>query len=59
MFQRAELKRVVPIASPGEVGLGGDQVTAGHQLVALDGGVVVDGPAILFECLGGVLDTND
>jgi hypothetical protein len=43
----------------GMVRLGGDQVAACHQLVALDGGVVVDGPFIIFENLGGVLDTNN
>ncbi len=40
------------------VRLGGDQVAARDQLVALDGGVVVDGPLIFFEGLGGVVDTN-
>jgi hypothetical protein len=39
--------------------LGGDQVAACHQFMALDGGVVVDGPLIIFENFGGVLDTND
>ena len=38
--------------------LGGDQVTAGHQSTALDGGVVVDGPLIFLEVFGVVLDKN-
>ena len=41
------------------VRLVGDQVTARDQFVALDRGAVVDGPPILAEGLGGVLDTND
>jgi hypothetical protein len=41
------------------VRLGGDQVTAGNQFVALDGGVVVNRPPILAEDLGVVLDTNN
>ena len=30
----------------------------GDQFVALDGGVVMDGPAILTEGFGGVVDTK-
>jgi hypothetical protein len=58
VFQGAELQLVIPIASARVVRLGGDQVAACHQFVALDGGVVVDGPLIIFENLGVVLDTN-
>ena len=58
VLQATELERTVPIAGPGVVGLGGDQVAARDQLVALDGCVVVDGPLVIFEGLGGVLDTN-
>ena len=58
MFEGAKLECIIPIASPRMIRLGGDQVAASHQLVALDGDVVVDGPFIFFECLGGVLDTN-
>jgi hypothetical protein len=42
------------MAGPGVVRLRGDQVTARDQLVALDGGVVVDGPLIFFEGFGEV-----
>ncbi|NIO62428.1 MAG: hypothetical protein GTO35_07545 [Gammaproteobacteria bacterium] len=48
------MKRIIPLSGPGVVRLGGDQVAAGDQFVALDGGVVVDGPPILAEGLGGV-----
>ena len=54
-----ELEGVIPVASPGMVRLGGNQVAACHQLVALDGGVVVDGPLVILEGLGVVLDTNN
>ena len=58
VLQRAELKRIIPIASAGMVWLGGDQVAASDQLVAFDGGVVMDGPLIILEGLGVVLDAN-
>jgi hypothetical protein len=58
VFEGTELKRIVPIASPGMARLGRDQVAAGNQFVALDGGVIMDGPFIILENLGGVLDTN-
>ena len=54
MFQGAELECIIPIASAWVIRLRWDQVTAGEQLVALDGGVVVDGPLVLFEGLGEV-----
>ena len=47
-------KFIVPLPGAGMVRLGGDQVAAGDQLVAFDAGVVVDGPLIIFENLGGV-----
>ena len=59
VLQGAELQLVIPIAGAGVVWLGGDQFAACHQLVALDGGVVVDGPLVILEGLGGVVDTND
>jgi hypothetical protein len=43
MFEGAELECIIPIAGPGMVRLGGDQVAASDQLVALDGGTIVDG----------------
>jgi hypothetical protein len=58
VFQGAELECIIPLAGAGMVRLGGDQVAARDQLVAADGGIVVDGPLIIFENLGGVLDTN-
>ena len=58
VVEGTKLKLVIPLPCAGVIGLGGDQVAAGHQFVALDGGVVVDGPAILAEGFGGVLDTN-
>ena len=36
----------------------GEQIAPGDLLVALDGGVVVDGPFIIFEDFCGVLDAN-
>ena len=44
VFQGAELECIVPIAGPGMVRLGGDQVAAGGQFVTLDGGVVAKWP---------------
>ena len=58
VLKGAELEGTIPSPGAGMVGLGGDQVTARHQFVAQDRGVVVDGPSILAEGLGGVLDTN-
>jgi len=49
----------MPIAAAGIVRLGGYQVAAGDQFVALDGSVVMDGPLIISKNLGEVLDTND
>ena len=54
-----ELERIIPVAGAGMVRLRGDQVAAGDQLAAQDRGVVVDGPLIILENFGGVLDTND
>jgi hypothetical protein len=59
MFEGAELVGIIPLPGAGMIRLGGDQVAAGDQLVALDAGVVVDGPLIIFENLGGVVDTNN
>ncbi len=59
VLERAELECIIPIAGPGMVRLGGDQVAAGDQLVALDGGVIVHRPLTIFENLGVVLDTNN
>jgi hypothetical protein len=58
VLQGAELERIIPSPGAGMVRLGGYHVAAGDQFVTLDGGVVVDRPAILAEGLGGVLDTN-
>jgi hypothetical protein len=58
-YLTTELECIIPIAGAGMIRLGGDQVAACHQFMALDGGVVVDGPLIIFENFGGVLDTND
>ena len=54
MLQGTELECIIPIASARVVRLGGEQVAAGNQFVALDGSVVVDGPLIFFEGFGGV-----
>ena len=54
LYLTTELEGIVPIAGAGMVRLRGDQVAAGNQLVALDGGIVVDRPAILAEGLGEV-----
>ena len=59
VFQGTELESRITPSGPGMVRLGGDQVSARDQFVALDGGVVMYGPLIIFENLGGVLDTND
>jgi hypothetical protein len=59
LYLTTELECIIPIAGAGMIRLGGDQVAACHQFMALDGGVVVDGPLIIFENFGGVLDTND
>jgi hypothetical protein len=45
VFEGAELKRIVPIASPRVVWLGGEQVAACHQFVAFDRGVVAKWPS--------------
>jgi hypothetical protein len=58
VLQATELECIIPLRGAGMVRLGGDQVAAGDQFVTLDGGVVVDGPPILVEGLGVVLDTN-
>ena len=59
VLEEAELEGIIPIAGPGMVRLGGDEIPSGDQFVAFDAGVVVDGPLIIFENLGGVVDTND
>ena len=50
---------MIPVAGTGMVRLGRDQIAADDQFVALDAGVVMDGPVIILENLGGVLVTND
>jgi len=45
----AGLKRIVPVAGAGMIRLGGDQVAASDQFVALDGSEVVESPAVLAE----------
>ena len=42
MLQAAELELVIPLTRAGVVRLGGDQVTPGDQLAALEGGVVMN-----------------
>jgi len=42
LYLATELKLVVPLTGAGMVRLGGDQVAARDQFVALDGSVVVD-----------------
>ena len=59
IFQGAELERTIPLPGARVFRLGGVQVAARHQLVAFDGGVVMDRPAVFAEALGVVLDTND
>jgi hypothetical protein len=44
VLQGAELQLIIPLARAGVVRLGGDQVAAGDQLVALDEGVVAKWP---------------
>jgi hypothetical protein len=44
VFERPELQLVIPLAGAGVVRLGGDQVAASCQLLALDGGVVAKWP---------------
>jgi len=39
VLEGAELKRVIPLPCAGVIGLGGDQVAAGDQFVALDASV--------------------
>ena len=58
MLQRAELQLVIPLPGAGVIRLGGEKVAPRDQLVAFDGGIVVDRPAIFAEAFGGVLDTN-
>jgi hypothetical protein len=58
LYLATELKLVVPTPGTGMVRFRRDQVTPSDQFVALDGGVVVDGPLIILEGLGVVLDTN-
>jgi hypothetical protein len=48
VLQRAELQLVIPLTGAGMVRLGGEQVTVLDQFVALDGGVVVDGLAVVI-----------
>jgi hypothetical protein len=48
VLQEAKLECIIPIAGAGVVRLGGDQVAACHQFVALDGGVVAKWPTYLL-----------
>jgi len=57
-LQGAEPELVIPVASPRMAQLEGDQVAVCQQLVALDGGVVVNGPLIILEDFDGVVNTN-
>jgi hypothetical protein len=59
LYLTAQLELVIPLSDAGVIGLGGDQVAPSDQLVALDGGVVVDGPLIILEDFGVVPDTNN
>ena len=59
LYLTTELECIIPLPGAEVVRLGGDQVAAADQFVALDGGVVVDGPAVLAEGLGVALDTNN
>jgi hypothetical protein len=54
----AELQLVVPLSGARMVRLGGEKVPPRDQLVTFDRGVVVNGPLIIFENLGGVVNTN-
>ena len=59
MVQWAELEFTIPIAGPRMIRLGGDQVAAHDQFVALDGGVAAHRPLVILENFGVVLDTNN
>ena len=58
VLQGTKLQLIVPIAGAEVVRLRLNQVTARDQFVAFDGGLIVDGPLIILEDLGGVVDTN-
>ena len=47
LYLATELKLVVPLTGAGMVRLGGDQVAARDQFVALDGSVVAKWPTCL------------
>jgi hypothetical protein len=49
VLEGAKLERIIPIASPGMVRLGGDQVAARDQFMALDGGIVARSPTAIFD----------
>ena len=44
MVEGAELEGIIPLPGAGMVRLGGDQIAASDQFVALDGGVVAKWP---------------
>jgi hypothetical protein len=52
------LQLVVPLPGAGMVRLGGDEVAPGNQLVAPNGGIIVDRPAVVAEIARAVVDTN-
>lgn len=58
VLQGAKLELIVPPPGAGMVRLGGDEVAPRDQLVALDGGVVVDRPAVLTEIARAIVDTE-
>jgi hypothetical protein len=51
VLERAELERIISLSGAGMVRFGGNQVAAGDQLVALDGGVVAKCPTYLLSDL--------
>jgi hypothetical protein len=58
VLQPPDLELVVPLSGAWVVRFIGDQVAPAGQLVAFDGRVVVDGPAVISEGGGGVVNTN-
>jgi hypothetical protein len=58
MLERAKLELVVPLPGAGMVRLGGDEVAPRDKLVAPDGSVVVDRPAVVAEALGAIVGTK-
>ena len=54
LYLATELERIIPVAGAGVARFRGDQVAARDQFVALDGGVVVASPLVIFESPGEV-----